>query len=149
MIEAVQAVRLTAAGALVSAGALFGLAAAVGGAGVARADFHSDVQFLSLLDQHGIQVQNTSWAHGICADLDAGSSPFEEVNKVYYGSPLNRDQSMWFTSAAIVVYCPWHSTAAGQQYFDHRPLGVPPAPLETVAPNPVQTVTFAERGGHR
>jgi hypothetical protein len=95
------------------------LGAAVVGAGIARAD-DQDVQFLDLLDQHGIATHDESLAHAICTDLDGGKSPFQEVNKVNANTALDRDKSMWFVALSMKVYCPWHG---GQDYYEHRPMG--------------------------
>lgn len=115
----------------VGGGFAIGVTAGVLGVVPAHADFHQDVQFFQLLDSHGIQVQNTSWATGVCHDLDAGVTPRTAINEVYYNSPLNLDQSMWFTASAIAVYCPWHSP---QDLDESRPAGAPP--LHTLTPNP-------------
>lgn len=131
------------AGAAVFGGAMVVGAACVLGAGLAKADFHQDVQFFELLDSHHIQVSDTGWAHDVCTALDTGFSPAQVTDAVEAKSPLDHDKALWFEVASMVVYCPWHQ---GQDYFAKQPGG--PGPRHLVAPNEVAYVTKGGNHGH-
>lgn len=78
---------------------------------IARSDT-LDSEFVNLLAEHNIQPNGLgiTWAHQICDNLDHGSTPVIESEKVYNatGLDMDEDKSTWFTAAAIVVYCPQH-----------------------------------------
>lgn len=85
------------------------------GAGAANADNSQDIQFMQLLDAHNIQTNELGvlWAHQICANIDAGSTPGSQVGEVYRLTARNftYDMSLWFMAASIVEYCPWNAPA--------------------------------------
>jgi hypothetical protein len=131
-------------GGVVAGGLMLGAAGLVLGAGIAKADNGQDVQFIQLLDSHGINANGSEqMAHNVCTNLDAGFTPAQEVNAVYQATPLNRDQSMVFAVTALVVYCPWHE---GQDYFASQPMS-PAAPAVPPRERMQQMTGYAERGG--
>jgi hypothetical protein len=77
----------------------------------------------------------------VCRSLDAGYTPRNVINYIYAHTDLNNEKAMWFSAAALEVYCPWRH---GQDLDESRPSGG--SQLHTVAPNPELT-GYAERGG--
>jgi hypothetical protein len=81
---------------------------------IARSDT-PDSNFVNLLAEHDIQPNGLgiTWAHQICDNLDHGSDPVTEVEKVFgaTGLDMTEEKSRWFVAASIVVYCPWNNPA--------------------------------------
>ena len=91
----------------------------------AQAINQQDVQFIQLLDSHGITANGlrTQWGHGICTDLtnhySVGWTQVDAfhyaVNSVYHNTAANftANDSMWFVASAVTVYCPWYDPTGG------------------------------------
>jgi hypothetical protein len=141
-------------GGVVAGGLMIGAAGLVLGAGIAKADFHQDVQFMELLDQRGIALTNndTSWGTGVCNGLDEGFTPKQEVDAVSRNSMLTTSDAIWFVVSAENVYCHRHF---GQDYFTSQPLMHAPRfvpPPVTQVPNDGidhDTVVSYDGKGHR
>lgn len=105
---------------LITAGlATAAIAGPLVGAGTAHADNYQDVQFLALLEAHGVQANmlGIPMAHGVCNNINAyryssGLWPATEyaIRQVYNTTDYSMtwDLSSWFTASAVVVYCPWN-----------------------------------------
>ncbi|HJT96178.1 MAG TPA: DUF732 domain-containing protein [Mycobacterium sp.] len=87
----------------------------IGAPAAAHATPAQDAQFYTLLGNVGIAptVLSTAYAHNVCANVWAGSSPWTEVSRIYSAGGLDWDSATRFVTAAILVYCPPAGTNSG------------------------------------
>lgn len=100
----------TLTGALVAGAAALAVAAAP----TAAATPTQDATFLSLISSHGLSFKSSDVAiaegKAVCDVLDDGYSLVSTVAAVENLMPVGHDGALTVVAAAIVSYCPWHSS---------------------------------------
>lgn len=79
--------------------------------GTANASSAADEQFLSLLQQHGIAVDNPQSAikvgHNVCTSLGEGTTPRDISTQLVSANPgLSQQSSLNFIVDSVQSYCP-------------------------------------------
>jgi hypothetical protein len=120
------------------AGLAFVAAAMAAPGPTARADLGQDQEFYRLLTEpdqtHPMVIWNFPEVRaegiGACEREDAGEAPFQALTDLEYpNGPYTFDNASAITSAAEVIYCPWHGGRPGDSSWINNSAPVYPRPL--------------------